>query len=181
MKHLMKLCVCACTAIFLQGCATVEQTSIVPAIVPQIQKTDVAAQRRQANIIGAVEPIYFLPMKSAFEARIDTGATTSSIDAQDIDEFERDGEKWVSFKLYNRRSGETHIFEKPVIDFVKIKRTGDGENRFKVSMDVKFGGQRFAAEFTLAQRDNFEYQGLVGRNILTGRAVVDTALSHTLK
>lgn len=181
MKHLIKVCICVCTTFVLQACTSVKKPSIVPAIVPQIQKTDIAAQRRQSNIIGAVEPIYFLPMKSAFEARIDTGATTSSIDAQDITEFERDGEKWVSFKVVNRRSGETNVFEKPIIDTVRIKRAADGENRLKVAMEVKFGGERFVAEFTLAQRENFEYQGLVGRNILTGRAVVDTALSHTLK
>ena len=48
------------------------------------------------GIIGAVEPIYMLPMKTPFAARIDTGAENSSLDVDNMKTFERDGEKWVS-------------------------------------------------------------------------------------
>ena len=48
-------------------------------------------------------------------------------------------------------------------------------------MEKYFGGEEFTSEFTLAKRDYFEYQALIGRNILSGRAIVDTSLSHTLK
>lgn len=71
-------------------------------------------EKAHLPIIGEVEPIYFLPMKSPFAARIDTGATTSSLDCQDVEYFERDGEKWVAFKLKNRKTGEEHVFEKKV-------------------------------------------------------------------
>ena len=48
-------------------------------------------------------------------------------------------------------------------------------------MDVKFGKEVITGvRFTLADREKFEYQALIGRNILTGRAIVDTALSNTL-
>ncbi len=48
-------------------------------------------------------------------------------------------------------------------------------------MDVKFGSQKMKVEFTLAEREKFEYQALIGRNILTGRYIVDTAIENTLK
>ena len=48
-------------------------------------------------------------------------------------------------------------------------------------MSVKFGGEIINTQFSLAERDKFVYQGLVGRNILTGRAIVDTSVSNTLK
>ena len=48
-------------------------------------------------------------------------------------------------------------------------------------MDVKFGGKIMKSQFSLADREKFDYQGLIGRNILTGLAVVDTSLSNTLK
>ena len=64
------------------------------------------------GIIGAVEPIYFLPMKGAFLARIDTGAQGSSVDVENLQEFEREGKKWVSFDLVNQRTGEKHHYEK---------------------------------------------------------------------
>ena len=48
-------------------------------------------------------------------------------------------------------------------------------------MSVRFGGEIIRTQFSLAERDKFSYQGLIGRNILNGRAVVDTSLSNTLK
>lgn len=167
--------------ICLGACSMSEKEKIVPAIVPQSQKTPQIKVVRPNNIIGAVEPIYMLPMKSAFLARVDTGATTSSIDVQNLKHFERDGEPWVSFKLVNGASGEEYEFEKPVVKKIKIKRNENKEHRVKVMMDVKFGSQKMKMEFTLAERPDFEYQALIGRNILTGRYIVDTAIENTLK
>ena len=180
MKNLFKVCGIFGLPLALCCCQSSQEKAIVPAIVPSTQKATII-KSSDLDIIGAVEPIYFLPMKSAFEARIDTGATTSSIDADEIVEFERDGEKWVSFKVINRRSGETHTFEKPILENLTIKRIDHEEHRIKVSMNVQFGGKKFASDFTLAKRDKFSYQALVGRSLLTGRAIVDTSLSHTLK
>lgn len=177
MKNLIKI---AGILLILAGCQNAEKPAIVPAIVPNAQKTT-EVKKMPLNIIGAVEPIYILPMKSAFEARIDTGATTSSLDVDEMNEFERDGEKWVSFTVTNRRSGEIYTFEKPILKNVRIKRIDDKEHRIKVLMPVSFGGEKFVSEFTLAKRERFEYQVLIGRNILSGRAIVDTSLSHTLK
>ena len=172
--------------VLLGACATKKQT-IVPAIVPQSQKAQPAQEKpkveapRPANIIGAVEPFYILPMKSAFYARIDTGATTSSIDVENLKRFERDGKKWVSFDVVNSRSNEQYHFEKPIQKRVKIKRIEQEEHRVKVLMDIKIGGQKIKTEFTLAERTDFEFQGLIGRSLLDGRYIVDTSISHTLK
>ena len=154
---------------------------IVPAVVHNVSTTEeVVVEKTHLPIIGEVEPIYFLPMKSPFAARIDTGATTSSLDCQDVEYFERDGEKWVAFKLKNRKTGEEHVFEKKVERSFKVKRAGKDESRKAIKMDVKMGGEVFSAVFSIADRSNFDYQGLVGRNILTGRFLVDTSTSYTL-
>lgn len=154
---------------------------IVPAVVHNVSTTEeVVVEKAHLPIIGEVEPIYFLPMKSPFAARIDTGATTSSLDCQDVEYFERDGEKWVAFKLKNRKTGEEHVFEKKVERSFKVKRAGKDGSRKAIKMDVKMGGEVFSAVFSIADRSNFDYQGLVGRNILTGRFLVDTSTSYTL-
>ena len=154
---------------------------IVPAVVHNVSTTEeVVVEKAHLPIIGEVEPIYFLPMKSPFAARIDTGATTSSLDCQDVEYFERDGEKWGAFKLKNRKTGEEHVFEKKVERSFKVKRAGKDESRKAIKMDVKMGGEVFSAVFSIADRSNFDYQGLVGRNILTGRFLVDTSTSYTL-
>ncbi len=154
---------------------------IVPAVVHNVSTTqEVVVEQAHLPIIGEVEPIYFLPMKSPFLARIDTGATTSALDCKDVNYFERDGEKWVAFKLKNRKSGEEHVFEKKIERTFKVKRIGEDENRKAVKMDVKMGNEVFSAVFSIADRSNFDYESLVGRNILTGRFIVDTSTSYTL-
>ena len=176
---MQKFLACLCV-ILLSACAAGKQ-KVVPGIVPNTAQPTKVIKVRPNNVIGAVERIYFLPMKSPFIARIDTGATTSSIDADNIKRFERDGQSWVSFTLINRETKEKTDFEKPLSRRVKIKRTGEEEHRLTVNMDVKMGSETFVAEFTLNERHDFEYQGLVGRNILSGRAIVDVSISNTLK
>ncbi len=50
-------------------------------------------------ILGQQEWVWIDKVKSNFRARVDTGAATSSLNAVDLQEFERDGKKWVRFSL----------------------------------------------------------------------------------
>ena len=176
MRKVFILLICS----IVSACQT--KQVIVPAVVHNVNTTkqEIVVEKAHLPIIGEVEPIYFLPMKSPFLARIDTGATTSSIDCDDVEYFERDGERWVAFKLKNRKTGEEHIFEKKVERSFKVRRMGEDERRKAVKMDVKMGKEVFSAVFSIADRSQFDYQGLIGRNILTGRFIVDTSTSYTL-
>lgn len=166
-------------ALLLSACQS-HQPKQMPEIVPAVEVKK-PIKKHALGIIGQVEPVYVLPMKSPIAARIDTGAETSSIDADNIKPFERDGEKWVSFEVINRTNGEKYHFEKPVRKVTEIVRINEHEKRYVVDMNIKMGSVMMSnVQFTLAQRDKFTYQVLVGRNILTGRAIVDTALSNTL-
>ena len=169
-----------CAVLVVSGCALNKKENVVPAVVPPSQKTD-TTYKTNLKIIGAVEPIYILPMKASFAARVDTGAAVSSLDATEIKQFERDGEKWVSFKVKNRKTGEEKVFEKPLVRHTRIKRVSLQERRPVVTLNVKFAGQTLKAEFTLIDRKDFDYQVLIGRNILNGRVIVDPARSMTLK
>lgn len=134
------------------------------------------------GIIGEVEPVYLKDIDSVFYARIDTGAETSSIDAFNIKEFERDGEPWVSFDVKNRKTKEKRTFEKKIVRKTFIKRQqGEDEKRIVVNMEIKIGNQLFVKEFSLGNRKKFNYQVLIGRNILNGLAVVDVAIKNSLK
>ncbi len=168
--------------IVIAMCSACKTQTITPAIVPpaEIEAEKPFVTKHSLGIIGAVEPVYVLPMKAPLAARIDTGAETSSIDVSNLKSFERDGDKWVSFTIVNRDTGETHRFEKEVVRQTTITRINVHEKRLVVMLDVKLGNEIVSAEFSLANREKFEYQALIGRNILTGRAIVDTALENTL-
>ncbi len=169
-----------CLFIMVCACSS-NENKIVPSIAPNTVPEKEIVYVNPNNIIGAVEPVYFPPMKSAFQARIDTGATTSALDVQNLKIFERDGQKWVSFTLVNKTTGESHDFEKPRRKRIRVKRIIEDEHRPMVEMDVKMGGKKFKADFTVTERTDFEYQALIGRNILSGRAIVDVSLENTLK
>ena len=143
-------------------------------IQQQIKKT------HSLGIIGAIEPVRLIPIKSPLLARIDTGAQGSSVDAQNIQEFEREGKEWVAFDVTNPQTNEVYRFEKPLHKQVTIKRQLEKERRLVVMMNIKIGKETLTVPFSLANRENFNYPVLIGRNILTGRAIVDTSKSETL-
>ncbi|MBE7525980.1 ATP-dependent zinc protease [candidate division WWE3 bacterium] len=58
------------------------------------------------TVLGAIENVHLDPPGLEFSARIDTGAQTSSLNALDIVEFERDGKPFVKFNLIHPESGE---------------------------------------------------------------------------
>ena len=175
-KNLILLAVCT---VFISACQTKQPPK--PVAVPVVTVKSQPVVKHPLGIIGAVEPIYILPMSTPFQARIDTGAETSSLDVDEYHYFERDGEKWVSFQITNSANGKSQKFEKRLQRRVAIRRIKSNEKRPIVKLDVKFGGKVINAEFTLAKREKFDYQVLIGRNIITGRAVIDTALSNTLR
>ena len=90
------------------------------------------------------------------------------------------GEVEPIYFLKNRKTGEEHLFEKKIERSFRVKRVGKDEQRKAVKMDVKMGDEVFTAVFSIADRSGFDYQGLIGRNILTGRFLVDTSTSYTL-
>lgn len=177
MKNICKILVAFGCILMSSSCAN-NKKEIKPVLVPAVEVKQ--PTKHELNIVGGVEPIYFPPMKTPFSARMDTGAETSSLDVGKITFFERDGEKWAAFNLINKESGEQHRFEKRIERKITIRRIHGNEQRIAVTMDVKFDNQKFNTKFTLADRTKFDYQALVGRNIITGRVIIDPSIANTL-
>jgi hypothetical protein len=133
-------------------------------------------------VIGQVEYTTIEPSNWTFESRIDSGATTTSIDARDITPFERDGKSWVRFNLLDRKTKETFQIEKPVERVVKIKRHGtEVQERFAVLLDLTIGQVKERIEVTLTDRSDFTYPVLIGRNFLMDRAIIDVSQKFIAK
>ena len=116
----------------------------------------------------------------AIKARVDSGATTSSIHAFNIQPFERHGERWVSFELHplqgNRRT--TLKCEAIVVDRRVIRSSsGITEKRYVVSTTLSLGKQAWSIELTLANRDSMGYRMLLGRQAMSDRVLVDPSAS----
>lgn len=126
-------------------------------------------------LVGRIEKVRLTPPNSIFHARIDTGATTSSLDARDIVTFERDGNNWVRFKIKDPNTDNLYEIEKPIIRRVKILQasTNEADRRPVVKLQSQIGRIKIIEEFTLENRAHLDYQILVGRNILQDLMIVD--------
>ncbi len=134
------------------------------------------------GIIGETEPVFIESIPFAFPARIDTGASICSIDVEDVKPFERDGKSWVSFTIRHRESDESFPFERKVLRTIAIKQKEGEESQRRpiVELHIRMGGYETLQEFSLADRENFSYQVLIGRNLLTGTAIIDVSRSNVL-
>ncbi|PSW18710.1 hypothetical protein C9I98_14640 [Photobacterium sanctipauli] len=146
-----------------------------------IVAADVEVDTRVAHgkvILGEEEWVWIDSMATFFKARIDTGATTSSLSATDIQIFERDGKEWARFNL-NHTSDEApekaDIVEAPVIRWVKIRQANSSEavRRPVIEAWVKLGQLHEKAQFTLADRTQMTYPVLLGREFFKDIALVD--------
>ncbi len=119
----------------------------------------------------------------AIKARVDSGAKTSSIHAFNIQKFRRNGESWVSFEVHPLQHDRRTVIrcEKPVLDKRTVKSSsGIAETRYVIGTTMQVGNDAWEVEITLANRDSMGYRMLLGREAMSGRVLVDPALSFCL-
>ena len=132
------------------------------------------------QIFGYIEDVRVMELERNMRAKLDTGATTSSIDAREIEKFEKDDEAWVRFTVVNRDTEERQVLEEPVTRIVHIKRHGkDSQERYVVDLDFCIGDRLITEEASLTSRKKWNYPLLVGRNHLAGHVLVDSAVKDT--
>jgi len=127
-------------------------------------------------VVGETEWIYLSPPGHHYRARIDSGATTSSLSAQDVERFERNGDPWVRFKLQHDDEAEPVEIERPLERNVLIRQSSSEEidRRAVVKMTINIGPDlQQETEFTLADRSHMTYPMLLGRSFLRDVTLID--------
>ncbi len=132
------------------------------------------AEPSEKITVGAVEEIVLLPWGVKLPARIDTGATTSSLDVCDI---KVDG-KYVNFSLADRCGG--HKVRRPLLGWKEVHTSEGSERRPIVMMEICLGSRIINAHVTLNDRSQMEYPFLVGRKTLRGKFVVDVSRKNIM-
>ena len=117
----------------------------------------------------------------AINARVDSGAKTSSIHAFNIQPFKRHGESWVSFEVHplqnNRRT--TIKCEGKVVDRRVIRSSsGIAEKRYVITTPISLGYRVWDIELTLANRDSMGCRMLLGRQAMNDRILVDPSAKY---
>ncbi len=133
------------------------------------------------TILGQSEWVYISTTKSNYKGRIDTGAATSSINAVDIERFERDGKKWVRFNLSHEKGLDPQIVEAKIERIAKIiqsSKPGEETERPVVKLHVRIGDVTHQTEFTLTDRTHMVYPVLIGRTFMQDVVLVDVSKEY---
>ena len=127
----------------------------------------------QGTVVGWVEKVHIDALDSVFKAKLDTGATTASIDATIIKETSASedptlpGDGEVVFSITDD-TGKERTLQRTILRHVRIKtKNGGYVRRPVIKMTLCLAGKKITDEVNLAERENFIYPVLVGRNMLS--------------
>lgn len=143
--------------------------------------TIAAADSGDKVTLGYIEPIRLdARLGLELEAKLDTGADSSSLDAHDIRRVRVGEKRYIRFSVEDPATGELTEFRKPYVGRVRIKRhSGQYQRRYVVRMQVCVGSWKKSIDVNLIDREYFDYPMLLGRSALEGWSVIDPAQERT--
>ena len=134
-------------------------------------------------VIGPTAVVEETESDLIFPARVDTGATTSSLhveEAKVVDEASKMTEnvgKKIRFRIKNHR-GESEWLERRIAEISVIKTSEQEETRYKVPVTLNCLDVKKRVLVSLNDRSHMTYPVLLGRNFLQGDFVVDVDMNQ---
>lgn len=134
-------------------------------------------KKRKKIFIGRYDKID-LPDLGLYDidAKVDTGAFSSSIHCHNITPYKKNGKDILKFNLLDPSHPEYDGQEFIVTKFnQKIVRNsfGQEEERYAFKTAIVLFGRTIRTEFSLSNRENMKYPVLLGRTLLYNRFIVD--------
>lgn len=148
-----------------------------------VQITATNAVEKETQTVGWVEKVRIPGVEKEVKAKLDTGATTTSINAEILEQPDQDSESGgiIKFRFKGGKDNK-EVFERPIVRWVQIKsREGADLRRPVVQMKFCVAGRWVEEEVNLADREDFNYPVLIGRNMLKqGKLAVDASRTFTV-
>ncbi|MCA9054196.1 MAG: ATP-dependent zinc protease [Planctomycetaceae bacterium] len=116
----------------------------------------------------------------ALKAKIDTGARTSALHAQKIEEFRKGSSLWVRFQIQPLQRDRQTIVEAtaPLLEYRHVRSSnGQLEHRAVISTTIALLGRQWPIEVTLSDRKDMGFRMLLGREAVRDRFFVDPGRS----
>jgi len=130
------------------------------------------------TIAGYIETVTFPDYGITLDAKLDTGADSSSVGVADLDRFKRNGKIWYRFTLQGS-DGKTATIEQQTNRTARIMRAEVEDTRRPiVRLKVCVAGQTAVTDFTLTDRSERRTTALIGRRFLASRILVDSGRTH---
>ncbi|AUC90390.1 ATP-dependent zinc protease [Alteromonas sp. MB-3u-76] len=139
---------------------------------------------KNKKLIGAVE-VCDLPQLAITElnVRVDTGAATSSLHVDNIEEFTRDETLWIRFDIHPDIYNVDTVVRREAEVFGKKKvksSTATREKRYVILTDIIMDGFQWRIQLTLTDRSEMTYSMLLGREGMSGHFIVDPEYDYLL-
>ena len=135
----------------------------------------------EKQLVGWVERASINPGNLSMNAKVDTGADNSSIDARNIVASVRGGKKILRFEVDNRE-GKTVTFEREQVGIEIVPRHhGEFEERPLVILEICLGTECRNTLVNLADRRRLKYPLLIGRSFMLDRVVVNPSEEYITK
>lgn len=135
---------------------------------------DISANTKEKQIIGTSEHVRIYPGDFIIDAKIDTGANTTSLGADDLQIINEDGVDFAVFLLNGV------LVKHKIIKFVKIKQhDAPSERRPVIKLKLTLGEITQSVNVTLTNRSNFKFKMIVGVNFLYDYFIVDVSQKNT--
>ncbi len=132
------------------------------------------AATRNLEILGWVEKVRLPDVGLVVSVKLDSGAETSSLDAQIVKKFRQHGKRWVRFVLTDRASGTQHMLVRERIRTISVvQHDGSKQSRPVVKINICIADRTLATEVSLIDRSEFIYPMLLGRSALESFALID--------
>ncbi len=131
-----------------------------------------AAEPKRMITVGLVEEVVLMPWGVKMPARIDTGASTSSLDAREL----AIKDNMAEFRLPKEYGGKQ--LKLPIVDWKTVRSAEHRERRPIVEVDLCIGPKYVRARVNLNDRSGVKYPLLIGRNVLRGHFSVDCNRNH---
>lgn len=141
-----------------------------------------AAAKSNTNIFGWLEKTRIEPWGVTVKAKLDSGALTSSMHAENIERFRKNDEDWVRFTVKVRDVETDEVvskeFERPVYRRSRIRGAGGEDRRPVVKMQICIKDVIYEEQFSLRDRDNMLYPVLLGRRTLKQLGAIDVVSTY---
>jgi len=140
--------------------------------------TPLPAGADEQIVAGFLEKVSIGKDALLFKAKLDTGAKNSSMNADDIRTFKRNGVSYVSFAVTDT-NGKTLHLERKAHRVAEVKMRDESlQARPVVRLPICLGSIRKEVEVNLVDRSFFNYQVLIGRSFLAGAVLVDAGAKY---
>lgn len=139
-------------------------------------------------VLGGIEQVKLLDNNLVLDAKLDTGATMSSLTATNIKIFKRHHKTWVQFVVYLPKTKRKISLIKPLKGFISIRKRNDemhkdnsssDQRRMIIPLKICMGNQKRIILVNLIDRSTFMYPMLIGRDTIKSfDSVIDVSQQY---